>query len=186
MQRRKIKVPWVGAGLADHENSARGIVCNRIDNADLPVLDPAIDNFETGRDAFSRSDYIGGGHAGAVEAILQDEGNLGLGARRDQGLGIDIDIAGDVHPVSQEPEIGLVDPKHVLHGLGSDPDLLADHPLTILAAPGQEIQRDGIGIIDRQRGIARNQRRNRPPFAQAIKKLCAVFLGQCHFAKPVT
>ena len=44
----------------------------------------------------------------------------------DQGLGIHINHAVDMHPVGQETKVRLVNAQHVLHRLAGDADLLAD------------------------------------------------------------
>jgi hypothetical protein len=51
MQCRKIVCAWISPRLTKHKHTAAGIVGDSIDDPDLPVLDPAIDDLEARRDA---------------------------------------------------------------------------------------------------------------------------------------
>ena len=94
--------------------------------------------------------------------------------------GIDIDVAYDMHPVGQEAEVGLVHAQHVLNRLAGDADFLADHPLAVLAATGEKIEADRISVVDRQRRILFDQRRDRAAIAKRFMQRAAKFPGLVH------
>ncbi|MEQ8309525.1 MAG: hypothetical protein RIA72_02370 [Sphingopyxis sp.] len=59
-----------------------------------------------------------------------------------------------MHTVCEETEIGLVDVQHFLNGARGDADLLAHDALALASPRSEDSQRNRIGILDRQFGMA--------------------------------
>ena len=57
--------------------------------------------------------------------------------------------------------------EHVLHGLAGDTNLLADDFLAFGLAQAQELQRNGIGVVDIEFRVTFPQRRHGALFTQA-------------------
>ncbi len=92
----------------------------------------------------------------------------------DQADPLDVDLIAHPHTIGQETEVRLVYAQHVLHRLGRDPDLLADHPLAVRLAQGERRQRNGVGVVYGEHRIALDQRRQCSPLAQRIIEFARV------------
>ena len=122
----------------------------------------------------------GGALRGAGQVLGEDEGDIALGARLDQAVLDEADIAAVVHlhAVGEEAEVRLVDVEHVLHGLAGDADLLADHLLALPLAPGEEAQGDAVGVVQGDVRVALGERRQGAPVAQGGEQLVAEGVDQ--------
>ena len=115
-------------GRSQGDDAARCVVRDRIDDADLPVLDAGVDNLEARKHPVRRGQDIGDRDALADQIAPEEKSNLAFRSRLNQpghryGLARIVEHAG-----KQQSEVRLVDVEEVLHGLRRRADLLADDP----------------------------------------------------------
>ncbi|MNO46689.1 hypothetical protein D3C76_369790 [compost metagenome] len=108
-----------------------------------------------------------------MQVFTEDEGDFAFGARLDQPVLRQADIAGvfDVHGVGQKTEVRLMHIEHFLHRPAGNADLLAHHPLAQRFAAPQEGQGDAVGVIQRDVRVAAGQRGQGLAAAQGVEQL---------------
>ena len=105
----------------------RGVVGDRVLDADLPVVDARVDDLEAGLHALGRREHVGRREPGPAEIALRARRRSR--PRRAAGSGVRSAPRRrrrSEHLRSQVAEVGLVDAEHVLHDLARHADLLAD------------------------------------------------------------
>src|SRR5690606_863438 len=164
---------------------ARGVVGDRVLDADLPVLHARVDDLEAGRDVVGGVEDVLVGDVGALQALLEHEGDLALRARLDE-------LRGDrhrgavlvAHGVGEVAEVRLVDVQHLLDGLARDANLLADDLLAVaLEAVLQDARGDRVGVVDREIGVTIRERVEHVALAERAVELVAeglVAFGAVH------
>ncbi len=105
---------------------AEAFIRHRVDDLDLPVRHPGIDNLDRGDDEVDRPDHIGNRRLFRGQVPAHDEGDLGLDLGRDQAALRYLFAIGERHIGEQHAEVGLVDPQLLLHHLRGQPDLAPD------------------------------------------------------------
>ncbi len=160
--------------VAEHEQAAGGVVRHGVLDLDFPVADARIDDLETGHHALGGGQYVGVGHAGADQVLLEDEGDLALGFGLHQSLADRHRFAAvEHHGVGQVTEVRLVHAQHVLHRLAGHADLLADDLLAGRQASFEHAQRDVVGVVDADVEATLGQRADRLAVEHGLVQLVA-------------
>jgi hypothetical protein len=104
-----------------------------------------------------------GRDAGALERLLEHEGDLGLDPRLEEGAHRDRHVLEVEEVVEQVAVVGLGDPEQPLHRRARQADLVALH-----GAPGGQAlldleQLDGVGVLEGHALVGRGERLERLP-----------------------
>lgn len=135
-----------GAGFTQHEAGGAGVVGDRVNEADLPGLDAAVDEFECGHDVVGCGKHVIDAQARPGQRSLQHESDLGFGARGDEPPGRDRVTVGHRHVGEQVAVVRGVDAEHLLHRQRGQADLVPDDDATRGKAPIDVEELDLVGI----------------------------------------
>ena len=105
----------VGRGRAEHDGARAGVVGDGVEQADLPVADPAVDDLERRQHEVDGAQRLVHRDARALERLLQHEGDLGLDARLDEPVDRDRHVLEVEEVVEQVAVVGLGDAEQPLH-----------------------------------------------------------------------
>ena len=147
--------------LAEDEHPRRGVVGDGIEDLDVPIGDPAVDDFERRQRVRDGTDDVGHRQSFGGQVALEDERDLGFDFGLQQPAGWNVVAAEHRHAIEKHAVVRLRDAQLALHALRRQPDLAADEP-EALTQPAI-----GVDLLDRVRRLDRRvtelvaQRRDR-------------------------
>src|SRR5882672_11966824 len=113
---QQIDVAELADGVAQHKARAGAIVCDGIDDADLPVGDAAIDDLEGRRHESDGAHQLCHRGIGPFQVPVQHKRDFSLDPRLDQPGGFDLTAVLGLHLAEQRAEIGFTDAELLLDG----------------------------------------------------------------------
>ena len=146
---------------AHHNESRRRVVGHRVDQLDLPVRNPRVDDLHSRQRSGDRPQRGRRVCAGPFEVTLHDEGHLGFDSRLHEPFQIDHVAVLDEHAVQQHAVVGFVDAEQFLHRLRRQSDLAATDPLAVLDPPVDVHRLDRVSVLDGQIRMLIGKRRYR-------------------------
>ena len=144
-----------------HDESRRCVVGHGVDQLDLPVRDPRVDDLHCRQRSGDRPQRGRRVCTGPFEVTLHDEGHLGFDSGLHEPLQIDHVAVLDEHAVQQHAVVGLVDTEHFLHRLRRQSDLAATDALAVLDPPVDVHRLDRVSVLDGQIRMLIGERRYR-------------------------
>ena len=148
-------------GPPKYEESRGGVVGDGVDDADVPIGDPAADDLERGHRIRDGAQHVGDGRRFDVDVAIEQERHLGLDLRLQHAPGGDGLVLGDHHVGEQDAEVGPIDAELLLHGAGGQPDLASDQATSLRLPVGRVLLLDGVGGVDVELGQLRPDGRDR-------------------------
>ena len=94
---------------AEYVEPATGVVGHRVDDRDVPIGDPGVDDLDRREGVRRGGDDVVERVTALVQVPLEHEGHLGLGSGLDQSARLDRDAVAVLHVREQCAEVGLVD-----------------------------------------------------------------------------
>ena len=145
----RVEVGQADGPRPEHEEPGRTVVGHRVEERDLPVGDPRIDDLDRRHCEVDRSEHLGGGRVGVGQIIAEHEGDLGLDLGLDQPADGDLGAVFDRHVGEQHAVVRLVDAQLALDGERREADLAADEAPSALDPMGGVDVLDRVGLLDR-------------------------------------
>ena len=141
--------------------SPRRRVGDGVDDADIPIGDPAADDLERGHSIRDGAQHVGDGRRFDVDVAIEQERHLRLDLRLQHATGGDGLVLGDHHVGEQDREVGPIDAELLLHGAGGQPDLASDQATSLRLPVGRVLLLYSVGRVDVELGQLRSDGRDR-------------------------
>ncbi|MNS92190.1 hypothetical protein D3C72_1263170 [compost metagenome] len=130
--------------VAQHEQTAGGVIGNGVRQRDIPAGDAAINHFESGQQIGGGADQVGERVFFMGQIPFKYQGDLGFHLGLNQPTGGNLFTVTQRHVGEQLAEIRLIDPQLALYRRRRQPDFAAHRPVSLL---------DPLLVIDPLYGI---------------------------------